>query len=52
MVIRLTPSFVAVCRSLSRDSSLYRPNAFKTSSVVIRAEGNAIRDEGREWSGP
>ena len=38
--------------SHSHDSSVYRPNAFKTSSVVIRAEGNATRDEGPEWSGP
>ena len=29
-----------------------RWNAFKTSSVVIRAEGYATHDEGPEWSGP
>ena len=33
------------------DSAVYRPNASKTSSVVIRAEGNATRDEGPGWSG-
>jgi hypothetical protein len=27
------------------DSSVYRSNAFITSSVLIRAEGNAPRDE-------
>ena len=28
------------------------PNAFMTSSVLIRAEGSAPFDEGPEWSGP
>src|SRR5271166_7100815 len=36
-VARLIPSIAAVRRSLSLDSSVYRPNAFKTSSVVINA---------------
>jgi hypothetical protein len=36
-VARLMPSIAAVRRSFSFDSLLYRPNAFKTSSVVISA---------------
>src|SRR5271165_3882565 len=36
-VARLIPSIAAVRRSLSFDSLVYRPNAFKTSSVVISA---------------
>ena len=36
-VARLIPSNAAVRRSFSFDSLLYRPNAFKTSSVVISA---------------
>src|SRR5208283_5590463 len=36
-VAHLIPSIAAVRRSLSFDSLVYRPNAFKTSSVVINA---------------
>src|SRR5271165_2304636 len=42
-VARLIPSIAAVRRSLSFDSLVYRPNAFKTSSVVISADGHLER---------
>jgi len=42
-VARLIPSIAAVRRSLSFDSLVYRPNASKTSSVVISADGHLER---------
>jgi len=40
----VTPSFVAVCRSVSADSFAYRCKAFRTSSVLIK---RLLLDEAR-----